>query len=386
MCAARCSSVGWPAHTVGLLVTTTVGFLVGPCVAAAHPLTFTETTVVIRADGMFQAELIVDLDALALGAPQTADDAELVAALTALTPDEFAGQLDGLRQLFQRRVRFRFDGTPAPFDVAFPDYGAPAATESTIPTLLGLTARLTGTVPLGATELEFFASRAFSDVNLTIRDEARDMVIQAVVEAGARSDPFTLAGPVEPRDAWSIGATYLRLGFLHIVPRGLDHVLFILGLFLLSPQLRPLVWQVSAFTVAHAMTLSLAVLDIVSLPAAVIEPLIALSIVYVAVENLFTRRLTPWRQMVVFGFGLLHGLGFAGVLRELGLPAQERVLGLVSFNLGIELGQLLVIAAALVAAGWCRSNDWYRRRIVVPGSLAIAAAGVFWAVERWLGA
>lgn len=277
-------------------------------------------------------------------------------------------------------------GPPVPFDVTLPDYGAPAATDSLIPTLLGLTARLTGNVPPEATELEFFASRAFSDVNLTIRDEARDLTLQALVEAGARSDPFTLAGPVEPRSAWSIGGTYLRLGFLHIVPRGLDHVFFVLGLFLLGSQLRPLVWQISAFTVAHAMTLSLAVFDIVSLAPAVVEPLIALSIVYVAAENLLTDRLTAWRPLVVFGFGLLHGLGFAGVLQELGLPDQERVLGLVSFNVGIELGQLLVIATALLAVGWCRSKDWYRKRIVVPGSVAIAAAGLFWAVERWLGA
>ena len=360
--------------------------LLATAVAAAHPLTFTDTTVVLRADGTFQADLIVDLDALALGAPQNTDDAELVAAITALTPDEFAEQLDGVRRLFQRRVRFRFDGTPVPFAVTFPDHGAPAATESVIPTLLGLTARLTGTVPPEATELEFFASRAFSDVNLTIRDEARDLTIQALVEAGARSDPFTLAGPVEPRSNWSIGGTYLRLGFLHIVPRGLDHVLFVLGLFLLGSQLGPLVWQISAFTVAHAMTLSLAAFNIVSLTPAVVEPLIALSIVYVAVENLLTQWLTAWRPMVVFGFGLLHGLGFAGVLQELGLPAQERVLGLVSFNVGIELGQLLVIAVALSAVGWCRSKSWYRRRIVVPGSVAIAAAGLFWAVERWLGA
>jgi hypothetical protein len=386
MCAARCSSAGWSALTFGLLATIVTLVLLATGVAAAHPLTFTDTTVVLRADGTFQADLIVDLDALALGAPQSADDAELVAALTALTPDEFAEQLDGVRRLFQRRVRFRFDGTPVPFDVTFPDYGAPAATDSLIPTLLGLTARLTGNVPPEATELEFFASRAFSDVNLTIRDEARNLTLQALVEAGARSDPFTLAGPVEPRSAWSIGGTYLRLGFLHIVPRGLDHVFFVLGLFLLGSQLRPLVWQISAFTVAHAMTLSLAVFNVVSLAPAVVEPLIALSIVYVAAENLLTHRLTAWRPMVVFGFGLLHGLGFAGALQELGLPDQERVLGLVSFNVGIELGQLLVIAAALLAVGWCRSKGWYRRRIVVPGSVAIAAAGLFWAVERWLEA
>ena len=120
MCAARCSSAGWSAHAFGPVAAIATLVLLATAVAAAHPLTFTDTTVVLRADGTFQADLIVDLDALALGAPQSADDAELVAALTALTPDEFAEQLDGVRRLFQRRVRFRFDGTPVPFDVTFP--------------------------------------------------------------------------------------------------------------------------------------------------------------------------------------------------------------------------------------------------------------------------
>ena len=381
----RLLSAWWPASvSVSRAALASVLLVVAPVtpVATAHPLTFTDTTVVLRTDGTFEADLIVDLDALALGAPQNADDAELVAALMAMTPSEFDEQLDRLSQLFQRRVRFRFDGTPAPFTVTFPDHGATAATESTIPTLLGLTARLTGVVPPEALELEFFASRAFSEVNLTIRDEIRDLTRQALLERGARSDPFTLAEPVPPPSPGSIRLTYLRLGFLHIVPRGLDHILFVLGLFLLGSQLRPLVWQVTAFTLAHALTLSLAVFDVVSLPSAVVEPLIAMSIVYVAVENLLTSRLMPWRPVVVFGFGLLHGLGFAGVLRELGLPDQQRVLGLISFNVGIELGQLLVIASALLAVGWCRSEDWYRRRIVVPASFVVAGTGLFWAVRR----
>jgi hydrogenase/urease accessory protein HupE len=357
--------------------------LVGPqAPAAAHPLTFTETTIVLRPDGSFQTDLIVDLDALALGAPQDADDATLVAELRALSPGDFEARLDRLRQLFQRRVRMRFDGEPAPFDVSFPDHGTPAATESAIPTLLGLTARLTGIVPSGATDVEFFASRAFSDVQLTIRDEIRNLTTRSVLEAGSRSDPYPLAGPVEPPTAVSIGRRYLQLGFVHIVPRGLDHMLFVLGLFLLGTRLRPLVWQVTAFTVAHAVTLSLAVFDVVSLSAALVEPLIALSIVYVAVENVLTGRLTPWRPAVVFGFGLLHGLGFAGVLRELGLPEQERLLGLLSFNVGIEFGQLLVIALALATVGWYRHRPWYRARITVPLSVAIAGAGLFWTVKR----
>ncbi len=357
-----------------------------PAAAAAHPLTFTETIVVLQRDGTFQADLVVDLDALALGAPQSADDAELVAALGRLSPAELNETLGRLRRLFERRVRLRFDGDPAAFDVSFPDHGAPAATMSTIPTVLGLTARLTGAVPAEATELEFFASRAFAEVNLTIRDDRRGVTRQSLLERGARSDPFPLTGPAAPAGGWSAAGRYLRLGFVHILPRGLDHILFVLGLFLLSVRLRPLIWQVSAFTVAHAVTLSLAIFDVVSLPPRVVEPLIALSIVYVAVENILTDQLTPWRTATVFLFGLLHGLGFAGVLRELGLPADERWLGLLAFNVGIEAGQLAVLGIALAAVGWCRRRPWYRRRVAIPASGVIAAVGLLWTLERAVGA
>ena len=354
-----------------------------PGLAAAHPLTFTDTTVVLRADGTFQIDLITDLDALALGVPQDADDAELVATLTAMAPADFNVLIDRLRTLFERRVRLRFDGEPSPFDVDFPDYGTTAALESDIPTLLGLTARLTGTIPAGATDVEFFASRAFSEVNLTVQDEARSITTRAVLERGARSEPFALAGPAKPAGMWSVARQYLRLGFAHIVPQGLDHVLFVFGLFLFSTQLRPLVWQVTAFTVAHAVTLSLALYGVVSLPPALVEPLIALSIVYIGVENVMTERLTKRRAAVVFSFGLLHGLGFAGALRTLGLPQQEQFLGLVSFNVGIELGQLAVLTAALSTLGWWRRRGWYRSRLAVPLSLAIAAIGVAWTVDRF---
>lgn len=355
-----------------------------PALAAAHILPFTETTVVLRTDGTFQADLLCDLDALALGAPPDADDAALVAALRALSPGELEDRLDALRELFRRRVRMRFDGTPAPFAVSFPDRGTPAATEAAIPTVLGLTARLTGVVPAGATELEFFASRAFADVHLTIRDDTRDLTLSAVLERGGRSDPYPLAGPVTPPGALSIARRYLALGFAHIVPGGLDHVLFVLGLFLLGTRIRPLVWQVTAFTVAHAVTLSLAAFGVVALPPTIVEPLIALSIVYVAVENVLTDRLTPWRPAVVFGFGLLHGLGFAGALGQLGWPETEALPGVLGFNVGIELGQLLVIALAMATIGSLRHRPWYRARVTVPLSLAIAGVGVVWAIERTL--
>ena len=350
--------------------------------ALAHPLTFTEVTLALRDDGTFEADLIYDLDALALGVPVDTDDAELAAALENLPPDGLAARVAGLRRLFERRVRVRFDGRPAPFEVSFPDYGTPRATDAEIPTVLGLTARLTGAVPEGASTVGFFASRAFGEVHLTVVDAGRAVEVRSVLEAGARSDPLDLTGPVEPPGRLEVAARYTRLGFVHIVPEGLDHILFVLGLFLLSARLRPLVWQVTAFTVAHAATLSLAALGVVALAPGLVEPLIALSIAYVAIENVLTDRLTRWRPAVVFGFGLLHGLGFAGVLGELGLPERERLLALVTFNAGIELGQLAVIAAAAGSLGWFRSKPWYRRRLAVPVSAVIGLVGVTWAIER----
>jgi hypothetical protein len=159
-------------------------------------------------------------------------------------------------------------------------------------------------------------------------------------------------------------------------------VLFVLGLFLLSARLAPLLWQVTAFTLAHSVTLALSMTGVVALPSAVVEPLIALSIAWIAVENILTTELKPWRPLVVFGFGLLHGLGFAGVLRELGLPPGEFVAGLVGFNVGVELGQLAEILVAFAILGRFRDRPWYRRRVVLPLSALIALIGLFWAVQR----
>jgi len=362
-------------------------------VAFAHALLFTETTLTLRDDATFHVDLIADLDALALGAPQDTDDAELVATIEAMSPGERTDLIARLARLFERRVRVRFDDTATPFSVSFPDLGTPRATESEIPTVLGLTARMSGTIPAGATDVSFFASRAFSDVHLTVVDETRDMTVRSVLERGARSDPFELSGQVEPPRAATTARQYLRLGFSHIIPNGLDHILFVLGLFLVSRRIGPLVWQVTAFTLAHAMTLGLGTFGIISLSPRIVEPLIALSIVWIAVDNILLRpddddddgrprgRFNR-RVAIVFLFGLLHGLGFARVLTELGLPQAERLFALATFNAGIELGQLGVIATALFAVGWFRDRPWYRGKIVVPASAGIALTGLFWTVER----
>ncbi|MEM7240772.1 MAG: HupE/UreJ family protein [Pseudomonadota bacterium] len=177
---------------------------------------------------------------------------------------------------------------------------------------------------------------------------------------------------------------YIIVGFDHIVPKGLDHILFVLGLFFFSLNFRPLLWQVTTFTVAHTITLALASLQIVNLPASIVEPLIALSIVYVAIENIFGDGKTHARRLVIiFFFGLLHGLGFASVLSDFGLNPAQFISGLIGFNIGVEFGQLAVIAVAFLAVGlWFGPKPWYKSYIANPASLLIAAVGAYWTIER----
>jgi hypothetical protein len=181
------------------------------------------------------------------------------------------------------------------------------------------------------------------------------------------------------------GATFfnlLRQGFLHVIPEGLDHVLFVLGVFLLSRRWRPLIWQVSTFTVAHTLTLGLATLGIVKVPSEIVEPVIAGSIAVVALENIFQPNYSHWRLMVVCIFGLIHGLGFAGALGDLGLTQASLVAGLLGFNIGVEFGQLAVITGAFLATAWIRDDGLYRRFVVIPGSIVIALLGIWFMIER----
>lgn len=212
----------------------------------------------------------------------------------------------------------------------------------------------------------------------------------AATESVAR--PSFTPGPPrvdEQRTVLETIGLYLRLGFLHILPRGLDHILFVLALFLASTRLRPLLIQITTFTAAHTLTLALAASGLVTAPADLVEPLIALSIAFVAIENIFFKDMTRWRPFVVFAFGLFHGLGFASVLVELGLPRAHFATALVSFNVGVEVGQLTVVALALAPALMLRRllarervPHLYRPIAVIPSSIAIAVAGVVWASER----
>ena len=202
------------------------------------------------------------------------------------------------------------------------------------------------------------------------------------LQTGNVSAPFPLQGDLQAASKIAIGWNYLVIGFEHIVPKGLDHILFVIGIFLLSAALKPLLLQVTAFTVAHTITLGLSIYGVISAPSSVVEPLIALSIAYVGIENCLTAKLHGWRIALVFLFGLLHGMGFAGVLGEIGLPESEFLTALITFNVGVEFGQLAVIALCFLAVGWFRNESWYRSRVVIPVSVVISAVGLYWTWER----
>lgn len=179
---------------------------------------------------------------------------------------------------------------------------------------------------------------------------------------------------------------YLKLGINHILPLGTDHILFVISLCLLSTKIKTILWQATAFTVAHSITLALSMKNIIIAPGAVVEPVIALSILFVAVENILLTGLKPWRILVVFLFGLIHGMGFASSLNEIGLPRNQFYTSILSFNAGVEIGQIMVIASvfAIVIIPLGKHN-WYRKMIVNPLSVMIAVIAGYWTIQRvWL--
>jgi hypothetical protein len=178
-------------------------------------------------------------------------------------------------------------------------------------------------------------------------------------------------------------AFYVDLGFKHIIPQGLDHILFVAGLCLLSTNIRTILWQATAFTLAHSITLALSMKNIIMAPGAVVEPIIALSILFVAVENMLLTELKPWRVLLVFVFGLIHGMGFASALNEIGLPAGKFYEAVIAFNAGVELGQVAVICgifAAIILP--MRTKGWYRKVVVYPLSTIIGLIALYWTIQR----
>jgi hydrogenase/urease accessory protein HupE len=354
------------------------------CAAAApaHELGTIRVTARFHKGGAYEIDAIVDREHLPPGFGVGGAIDPRLGKIENLTP-ELERQLGGVIAAALNGARIAFDGRPAAARVALvlPEGGAAKAADSA-----ELTLRLSGEVPGGAKTFTWSNAVKLGTYMLTIRTDGDAQAARQWVEGPAESEPFALKAEIVPMTRAEVARAYLRLGYTHILPKGTDHILFVLGIFLLSVRLKPILLQVTAFTVAHTITLALTIYGVVSLPSRIVEPLIALSIVYVAVENVLTPELRPWRVALVFGFGLLHGMGFAGVLAEQGLPRSEFLPALLCFNAGVEMGQLSVIAIAFLLVGLpFRDKPWYRQRIVIPGSILIAAIGLFWFVQRTAG-
>jgi len=357
-------------------------WLAAPVVA--HEIRPAVVTVTFE-QGQYRIEISTNMEAALAGvSPRHKDTSEspqvkLYDELRQLPPAALRARIEAFQKKFLDGIQIEFDGervTPALDTVEVPEVGDLRIARLSV-------VKLSGAIPSGAKVFRWRYAAEFGDNVVRLR-AGQDGKLEAVwLKEGEKSEPYVLGMGLKPRTRAEIAWQYTALGFTHILPYGLDHILFVLGLFLLSVHWRPLLIQVTSFTVAHSITLGLSIYGVFSLPPTIVEPLIAASIVYVAVENILTSSLHAWRPFVVFGFGLLHGLGFAGVLHEVGLPRSEFLTGLITFNVGVELGQLAVITLAFLLVGyWGKDRPWYRARVIVPASGAIALTGLYWTAER----
>lgn len=265
--------------------------------------------------------------------------------------------------------------------VTIPEPGYPKVPRTSIITL-------TGDIDRSVAKLVWYYPNSFGDQAVRVRqvDEVNEQWHWSDwqwIKTDVNSEPFYLDKVFTKQSIWQVIKTYTISGFQHILPYGLDHILFIIGLFLFSRKMKPLIWQVTMFTVAHSFSLALAMLGVINLSAQIVEPLIALSIAYVAIENIFLSKLNKNRLFIVFAFGLLHGLGFASVLSDFGMPDDDFIKALVSFNIGVEIGQLaIVLMMFFFISVWFKSDKIYRQWVVVPVSSIIALVAVYWTWER----
>jgi len=344
----------------------------------------------VNTSGTYRVEVRASIEALLTGINaryKNTRDAPTAAAydeLRVLQAGDLMTAFQPFKTIFTGEVALVFDGQPAPLTITRVEIPEPGYTK--VPRISVI--YLEGKVDRSVESITWYYPARFGDNAVRVR-QVDDINEQwhwsdwQWLRKDQPSEPFSLTEVFTRQSITSVITTYLVAGFEHILPSGLDHILFILGIFLLSTHMRPLLWQVTMFTVAHTITLGLSINGVINLPANIVEPLIALSIAYIGLENVFAKTLHTSRLFLVFGFGLLHGMGFASVLADFGMPADAFTTALISFNVGVELGQLAVISLAFLAVGlWFSQKSWYRKAIVKPGSMAIALIGLYWTYDR----
>ncbi len=344
-----------------------IAWLIAAVPAAAHPVPFSYLDLTVRSDGPLQGVLVVHVFDAAheLGIP---DPDRL------LDPGVLATVSGTLTRTLGPRLRVVADGR-----ILSPEWSAAEPLPDRQSILLRLT-YATATAPGRiAVSAALFPYDPAHQTFVNIYEGGR--VSQAILDAG-HPDFEYFAGM--PQSVGAVIRKFVPAGIHHILI-GPDHLLFLFGLLLLGGRIRQLAMVVTAFTVAHSVTLSLAALDIVTPPSRVIEPAIALSIVYVGADNLLASGGRDVRAWIAFAFGFVHGFGFASVLREMDLPRPALGWSLFAFNLGVEIGQLVVVAvvASIVMMVRARSET-AARRLTVGGSIVVVTAGTFWFVQRLL--
>lgn len=403
--------------------------------AGAHPVFPASAVAVVRPDNTLKVTVRCDALALALNdLPARINDAEMHELVTG-TDANLEHALAAGRSRFQTLLHIVADDQPLPVRVlAAPtveNVRAWIAAHPTLPVPVKLDFVAVADLPPEAGTVRIKFPGILGDLVLTVQPLHAE-ALATLVPVGELSEAFPIRGaaparaptsphaespvPTPPHAAPAVSsprsaALFVWLGVTHIlpsptwfaqvwaaaragslrsrpgtlIPDGIDHILFVLALFFLSPRLRPLLIQVTTFTLAHSITLALSARGVVHMPASIVEPVIAASICLVAVENLCTQKVHAWRPIIVFAFGLIHGLGFASAFAEaIGGDSRARTpLGpVLLFNLGVELGQLTVVGLAMLAVARVRARPWYRARVAIPASILIAAVGLCWTIER----
>ena len=338
-------------------------------------------------NGLYQLTIQHNLEALlaeigsAHDETEESENSKKYDELRALTPEKLNTEFENFTPKFLENMHLLFNGEKQSLqilDVNIPEVGdLELARDSTI--------NITGILPENVESMSWKWSETFGNAVLRVSSDSEPDLFNSYLVNGDESEQVPVSGPIS-QSKWDVFKNYIKVGFVHIIPKGLDHILFVVGLFLLSAKLKPLLIQVTTFTLAHSVTLALGIFGIITLTdkhMEWVEALIAASIVYVCIENIYSNKLNRWRPLIIFGFGLLHGLGFASVLGDVGLDSGSFVTGLIGFNIGVEIGQLTVVAVCFLAVGlWFRNKPWYRKVITIPASIIIALIAIYWVLER----
>ncbi len=345
----------------------------------------------VFAEGRYRVELRASIEAIMTGInskyknTQESPNSDAYDELRELQSAQLMQKFTPFRQTLTDNIQLNFDGQPASLKITEVNIPQPGYTKVPRISLIVFEGRIDREIE----QLNWYYPAAFSDNAVRVRqvdmeNEKWHWSSWQWLRNDQPSDAFSLTEVFSEPSTARVITDYTAAGFAHIIPKGLDHILFILGIFLLGTQLKPLAWQATMFTLAHSITLSLAMFDIVSLPASIVEPLIALSIAYIAFENMYAHKLKNSRLALVFAFGLLHGLGFASVLADFGMPQSAYATALISFNVGVELGQLAILLLGYFSITiWFKKREDFHRYITIPGSLMIGVIGLYWTWERF---